>query len=281
MGLATEALRQRGVSEPRQHIMLLRSQQVATLLVSPQPFLSVDVATLEGLARKVRFEIILSPSYVRDAAFERLTSCQQAAGFEAKCPWDISPPTDNRPFFFYMLRPRQLADRNAWQMGGETTNLKAAVVLGLLLITVATLTFLCILLPLFLTSRHELKRAHVPLFLFFSGIGLGFMCIEMSQMQRLIVFLGHPTYGLTVVLLRCCFPAGWGAGLPRESRTETSGERRSCAWGSCWWAWRSSGSSRPMSPSPSREPARRRGLRSRSRCCCPWGCCWECPSRWG
>ena len=40
----------------------------------------------------------------------------------------------------------------------------------------------------------------MPLFLFFASIGFGFMLVELSQMHRLILFLGHPTYGLSVVL---------------------------------------------------------------------------------
>ena len=47
--------------------------------------------------------------------------------------------------------------------------------------------------------------------LFFAAIGLGFMLIETSQMQRLIVVLGHPTYGLTVVLFSLLLSSGLGS----------------------------------------------------------------------
>ena len=39
-----------------------------------------------------------------------------------------------------------------------------------------------------------------PFYLYFAGIGLGFLLVEISQLQRLSIFLGHPTYALTVVL---------------------------------------------------------------------------------
>ena len=42
-----------------------------------------------------------------------------------------------------------------------------------------------------------------PPVIYFSAIGMGFMLIEISQMQRLMVFLGHPVYGLSVVLFTC------------------------------------------------------------------------------
>jgi len=47
--------------------------------------------------------------------------------------------------------------------------------------------------------------------IFFGAIGLGFMMVEISQMQRLSVFLGHPTYGLSVVLFVLLLAGGLGS----------------------------------------------------------------------
>src|SRR5262245_53400539 len=46
---------------------------------------------------------------------------------------------------------------------------------------------------------------------YFSAIGMGFMLIEISQMQRLMVFLGHPVYGLSVVLFTILLFSGLGS----------------------------------------------------------------------
>jgi hypothetical protein len=47
--------------------------------------------------------------------------------------------------------------------------------------------------------------------MYYAGIGLGFMLVEISQLQRLIVFLGHPVYGLTVVLFAVLLSSGSGS----------------------------------------------------------------------
>jgi hypothetical protein len=47
--------------------------------------------------------------------------------------------------------------------------------------------------------------------MYFSAIGMGFMLIEISQMQRLMVFLGHPVYGLSVVLFTILLFSGIGS----------------------------------------------------------------------
>jgi len=51
----------------------------------------------------------------------------------------------------------------------------------------------------------------LPLMVFFACIGLGFMFVEISQLQRLIIFLGHPTYGLSVVLFSLLIASGLGS----------------------------------------------------------------------
>lgn len=56
-----------------------------------------------------------------------------------------------------------------------------------------------------------------PPVLYFCAIGMGFMLVEISQMQRLMVFLGHPVYGLAVVLFTIFFFSAASA-APRSAR---------------------------------------------------------------
>jgi hypothetical protein len=60
---------------------------------------------------------------------------------------------------------------------------------------------------------------------YFSAIGMGFMLIEISQMQRLMVFLGHPVYGLSVVLFTILLFSGIGSatvGADTSSRSRVT-----------------------------------------------------------
>src|SRR5438132_8322274 len=78
-------------------------------------------------------------------------------------------------------------------------NLKAVNVLGRLLAIVTILTAVAIIAPLLL-RRHVREARSARLMIYFAAIGLAFMMVEIGQLERLIVFLGHPIYGLTVVL---------------------------------------------------------------------------------
>jgi hypothetical protein len=109
------------------------------------------------------------------------------------------------------MRPLDLWKADAWNTQGLAFNLKAIFVLAILLATVLVLTFLCILVPLFLTSDKIELRGCFPFLVFFGAIGLGFTLVEMSQMQRLMIFLGHPSYALSVVLFVLLISSGLGS----------------------------------------------------------------------
>jgi hypothetical protein len=218
--LAVDALNSSGVENPRAHIAIVRNMTIAnrpetpdgvgTLLVSVRPFTAEELATLDRRSSELGFEVMFSPTVSRDPLFEALTgpSAQQAIdAYELR----INPPTDNSPFFFNMLRLRDLMNLSVLESGKQSNNLKAVATLAVLLATVTLLTGLCIIVPLWM--RRGTVHGATPLFAFFIAIGLGFMLIETSQMQRLIIALGHPTYALSVVLFGLLLSSGAGSYL--------------------------------------------------------------------
>jgi hypothetical protein len=89
-------------------------------------------------------------------------------------------------------------------------------VLLLLSLAVVVLASLCIGLPLLIAARRWPDRAvsgMPPFYLFFAGIGLAFLLIEVAQLQRLILYLGHPTHALSVVLFSLLLSSGVGSML--------------------------------------------------------------------
>jgi Spermine/spermidine synthase domain len=231
--LATTALQQQGVQNPRDHIMIIRRMfgtndesphGIGTILVSKQPFTAQDIATIERVAQEMRFELVLSPHASADPVYEKLTSPQDLAAFVNSYPLNIAPTTDDSPFFFQMLRLKDMFDLNLQEQGAMSFNQHAVRVLGILLLVMLVLTLLCIVVPLALTARTVDLSGSLPLFIFFMSIGFGYMLIEMSQMQRLAIFLGHPTYGLSVVLFTLLLSSGLGSSLTQKiPNPETSG----------------------------------------------------------
>jgi hypothetical protein len=221
--LAASALAGRGVRTPRDHVVILRHTGrqerraegvgVATILVSPAPFSAEDIDRVEQISGRLGFPVVLSPRAAADETFAAIASGRDVSALYAAFPVNIAAPTDDSPFFFYTLRLRDLV-RGGWRgldPGGHAINMNAVSVLGMLLVTVLALTTLCVIVPLWLTADRAALRGTRPLFVFFAAIGFGFMLIEISQMQRLIIFLGHPTYGLSVVLFAMLLSSGIGS----------------------------------------------------------------------
>ena len=210
--LAAKVLRDRGIDDPRQHIFLATGPApvvpVGTIIVSPQPFSREDLATLERVARQMQFEVVLAPDHASDPTFNAILEAKDPAALASAYSFDISPPTDDRPFFFQMVRLQDVFNSvSRW----EDYLARPTRVLFSLAIAVLSLTFLAIVLPLALTTKRAALRGMLPFLVFFSGIGLGFMLVEVSQLQRLIIFLGHPSYALSVVLFSLLLSSGIGS----------------------------------------------------------------------
>ncbi|MFH1875807.1 MAG: hypothetical protein ABH865_02840 [Candidatus Omnitrophota bacterium] len=213
--LASASLMKLGVKDPRGHIVIVKCKRVATLLVRRAPFSDKELDMIENIANDVHFDIVLTPRVSVNSTFATLGSGKDLDVFTAKYPINIAAPTDDSPFFFHMLRFKNIFDRELWRKGDPRQ--KAISVLGCLLIIVIMFTFLCIIIPLILTAKKANLRGSLPFFIFFMAIGFGFMLVEISQMQRLIIFLGHPTYGLSVVLFALLLSSGIGSYLTQKA----------------------------------------------------------------
>jgi len=219
--LATESLLQSGVTDPRSHILLLETPVrvqtinlptgVGTILVSKNAFTAEDVEFAQQLAAEMNYKILLSPISSSDPMLERIASGKNFDAIAADYPLNIHPPSDDQPFFFNVMYLHSLFRPDLIPQGVMSHNTYAVYVLAWLAVTVVVLTTLCILGPLMLTTDRKMLSGSRPKFIYFSGIGFGFMLVEVSQMQRLVVFLGHPTYALAVVLFSLLVFSGIGS----------------------------------------------------------------------
>ncbi len=224
--LAAASLRESGISDPRSHILLLRNLRprdsvsgssghgmmgAATILVGKLPFTDAELDKIEALAKQMQFDVVLSPRFALDQNFAALATGGSTSEISAALHLNISPPTDNNPFFFYMTPFRDSFSLDSLSKPGGIVGALLLIVSGLILLSI-----IYILLPMFRTLPRGALIGSIPHMAFFAAIGLGFMLIEISQMQRLIVFLGHPTYALSVVLFALLLSSGLGSQTTRK-----------------------------------------------------------------
>jgi hypothetical protein len=116
-----------------------------------------------------------------------------------------------------VLRPA-LADQ-----GNVSFNVAAVIVLVGALGLAAVVTGACVVTPLVTMRRHPGGGVSPVEGLYFTAIGLGFILVEISQLQRLSVFLGHPTLGLVVALFTLLLAGGAGSFAVRRGCAGATG----------------------------------------------------------
>ena len=225
VSLAMEALGQIGETHPDEHIIVGRGGSVQgwgaqdTVLVSRKPFSAGDIGRARAMLDASGMQAIYLPGTVSHNEFYDLLHSPDPAAYQRNYTFDISPVSDNRPFFFYTVQPRDLWEfiRHASHESADYKINKAVPLLfGLMFISLAATALILLAPPLVLGTRlprHSGVRAFLLYFLF---IGIGYILIEVGLIQRFVLFLGHPTQALTVVIFSMLVSSGIGSAAARR-----------------------------------------------------------------
>jgi SAM-dependent methyltransferase len=210
VAIAASALQHKGVpaAELSQHVIALNVDNIVTVITRPDAFADGQWQAARDRLLAQGFKIMLGPDIAFDAVTSTLMSGKADAAFFDSLPENIAPSTDDNPFFFFTSR---LGDIVAIQSKATLRNNAAITMTGLLIVIALAACLYYIALPFFRLARRIPLSTLAPPVGYFSAIGMGFMLIEISQMQRLMVFLGHPVYGLSVVLFSILLFSGIGS----------------------------------------------------------------------
>jgi SAM-dependent methyltransferase len=229
-----QALRSLGVADPRRHLAViaqgiwvnvllfrdpLPDDEAARLALAveqraalPRPRIPAYEALSFGLEKPM--ELLYAPGSSRSNPYSALIQAGTPSGERAALAplgLDFSPVPDDRPFFFQHLTAARLgallgsgASEDYYLRGLRSH-------LGFLL-AVGALGALLTLGPL----RGKRPRGAL---LYFGALGLGYLFVELSVLQKGALFLGHPTYSATLTLLALLLGSGAGAAWSQRSAT--------------------------------------------------------------
>ncbi len=216
ISLARVALAKMGVTDASQHIMvagtppLRRSHRFASVVISRSPFTADEIAAAKKFVDDRGFDVLYFPGMPRDPVFTELVTTPDMNQFLQDYPLDVTPTTDDRPFFFNTAWPRDFF--KLWQPSDGRVGVH---LLARVLIIVVTLVLIFMLGPLFLRRRSALANVESvsrwSTLLYFSCLGAGFMLVEVALISKFVLFLGHPINALTVVLCTLLISAGLGS----------------------------------------------------------------------
>lgn len=209
--LTLAALEARGIEDPFKHIIVVLGSDflgppTGTVLARLTPFTDEEVAQVRALAAERADGLLLAPGGPNQREWADLANAPSIQAFCNSYPLDVCAPTDNKPFFFSMHR---LSDWSAGLSEGYLYSTSPYSILMLTLVILLGMSVVGFVLPLVLVRRGKAPTASS--LLYFAAIGLGFLLFEIVLIQRFVLFLGYPTYALSVVLFALLLSSGAGA----------------------------------------------------------------------
>ncbi len=185
-----------------------------TILVSRNPFSPDDIQRLLEAAVKGKLEVVYAPGTSSASAFRELLESKNRDAFFASYPFDVRPVSDDRPFFFYTVQPRDLLGfilHASRESADYKVNSALPVLFGLVAISVFATVIIIALPPTLLGSRLPRSAGSWRSLLYFLCIGAGYILIQVALIQKFVLFLGHPTYALTVIIFSMLLSSGAGS----------------------------------------------------------------------
>ena len=219
---ARHALKEIGVDDPSRHILVGTSGSpeggsLSNIFVKRSPFTPAEVERFVAQQDKVpnstvRYAPGQPPQDNSVTAIATLPTSQLDRWFESY-PYDVRPVTDDGPFFWHFDRFGDVIRDFGEASGPSDVEDATGERVLLLLLGIAVLFSAVFLLLPFIAIRRtwtKLPRKGRSA-LYFACLGLGFMFFEITLIQRLTLFLGYPTYSLTVTLASILIFTGVGA----------------------------------------------------------------------
>ena len=190
-----EALSRIGV-DPEKHMMIFRYEQEAgnlqaSMAQAEYTFIFKESLTEEKSktfireAEKYGLEALYAPYYEDSIDFDYYAKSLPVER-------DVSPALDDRPFFYFTYKgaPKEMY-----------------LFFAFLLLA----TYLFIIHPIAKKQRLDLTRGSALLLVYFTCLGIGYILVEITLIQKLVLFLGQPRYAFQVVLFSMLVFSGLGS----------------------------------------------------------------------
>ena len=193
---ALTAFKEEGISykDAINHFLIVSQDYAPTVVIKKEAFNQSDIVYIKSIISKIPKElppVTYLPYNLKEAKNLRenqlLKSIEEGMSLKdyiSNDPYDISAVRDDSPYFYKVNRG--IPNDYLW-----------------LLIGVSLFNLIVILIPYSMINKKikkaDAKALTLPLIIFVC-IGAGFMILEVSLFQKLILFLGSPTISLSILL---------------------------------------------------------------------------------
>jgi len=221
-----EAIR-KVTDRPEAHLAAIRSWGTISYFIKKSPFESDDIETLKDFADRNLFDLVYYPGIKPDEPnihnqFDKpmyyeialkLFSPSECQKFYDDYLFQVKPVSDDKPFFYNFFKLKKI--KTTYTALGQKLLplLQGEFLVFVLLAQAVAVAFALILLPLFIQNKRRIHRKtnSLAVFFYFGLIGMSFIFLEITFIQRFILFLGHPLYSMALTIFALLFSSGIGS----------------------------------------------------------------------
>jgi hypothetical protein len=219
-----ETLHDEGISHPAERIIAVRGWGTLTFCVLRVQPSEAQFAGARQFASRWGFDPILLPDLGQheprrqqgppDELLPELFSTllgPERSKLYSDYPFRIAPVTDDRPFFSQFLRWGRLPELVSLYGQRTMPFLEIGMlVAALAAVVLSLLATLLILLPLLRLPGGEGRWTTL---LYFGGLGIGYMWVELALIHHFVFYLGQPVYAAALVVGVLLVGSGIGSAL--------------------------------------------------------------------
>jgi len=225
---AVDAMHRSGVKQPGDQLVMIRGWKSTTLLIKNSPYSEADISRVIAFCQERSFDLVWYPGmeqeqanrynllpqpYLHQGVIELLGNRDDL--FFQRYKFDITPATDDRPYFFHFFKWTSLGEiASLFEQGGIALMELGYPTMIITLLQAILASVILVLVPLrFLTrGRGDTDRYYSGrVVVYFLAIGLAFLFVEIAFIQKFVLFLGHPLYAIAVVLSGFLIFSGLGS----------------------------------------------------------------------
>jgi len=218
-----ETMEEAGIEESSDNIVGVRSWSTITFVVKKSKLTSEEILSIRNYCNKMSFDVTLLPG-IKESERNKFNLLQDDSffiyldniidkdriKFYSEYPFNIQPAEDDRPYFSQFLKLTNFQNlRNNFNSYSIPYLEVGYFIIIFTFFQIIIIAFVLIILPLFKFGWKSKNKFWT--LIYFSGIGLGYMFVEISFIHRFILFLGNPIYSASAIISSMLICSGIGS----------------------------------------------------------------------
>lgn len=240
ISLLLSVMEKRNILKHQLRLVVIRTWGTLTIVYKHGDFDAQEITQLKNFCHERNFDLVYFPginqkevnlyNQLKEPLYYRLIMQLIEKDSRKKLYrnylFDLTPVTDDRPFFYHFFKWNKLKEVYQSVEGKWQFLIEGAYLVPVIFVQALLLSIIFILFPPLLSSQRSAfktvaRKQTMKIVSYFFWVGMGFMFVEISLIQKFILFLDHPYYAISLVIAGLLMSTGVGSYLSKRLSSTT------------------------------------------------------------